>query len=91
MEGREYTRNKKVREEIQESMRVGKDKQFIEKKTRLQKRRHWAECLSFCLHYNKQMTYAAKNEKATLNLSKRTTFDFPAVFIHVVLDVFVGG
>jgi len=37
------------------------------------------------------MTYAAKNEKATLKLSKRTTFDFPAVFIHVVLDVFVGG
>jgi len=40
MEGREYTRNKKVRKERQESMRVGKDKQFIEKKTRLQKRRH---------------------------------------------------
>lgn len=41
MEGREYTRKKKVREERQESMRVGKDKQFIERrKTRLQKRRH---------------------------------------------------
>lgn len=50
MERREYMRKKKLREDRPESMRVGKDKHFLERrKTGLQKRRRQAECLSFCL------------------------------------------
>lgn len=32
MEGREYMKKKKVREERQENMRVGKDKRFLERR-----------------------------------------------------------